>query len=244
MGLEAVELVMELEEAFGVRLEAGEFSGSPTPRMIGDLIFSKLESTKERSCSSQRAFYLLRRMFISTFSLERKTVTPDMPFRNLIPKARERELWQQMKDVIAARQWPALERPLWMSRSLLVVALVIVGLVICASIYSSINTGEHAISSTISAMMGGLIRGIVFVMILAVPSLVVVDLLTRSFRVCIPSRFQSIRDLIPYALTSERLKWTREGVSIVIKRIVMEQFGIKESEYTEDSRFIEDFGMG
>ncbi len=73
--------------------------------------------------------------------------------------------------------------------------------------------------------------------------IIAADWLTRSFEVCIPSCYQSIRDLIPYALTSGRLKWTREGVSIFVKQIVMEQLGLDESDYTEDSRFIEDFNL-
>ena len=73
---------------------------------------------------------------------------------------------------------------------------------------------------------------------------IVVALLTRPFRVHIPNRFKSIRDVIPYAMTSDRIAgWTREDVAGVVKRLTMDQLGLQESEYTEDSRFAEDFRM-
>lgn len=84
MGLDGIELVMALEEAFGVELTDAEVERTVTPRKIGDLIFSKLQSTDQRICQSQRAFYLLRKTFMRQFGLPRANITPDMSFRSLI----------------------------------------------------------------------------------------------------------------------------------------------------------------
>lgn len=78
MGLDGVELVMKLEEAFRVELKGDEAIQTVTPRMVGDLIFSKLQSTDQRVCQSQRAFYLLRKAFVRHFGLWRAAVTPDV----------------------------------------------------------------------------------------------------------------------------------------------------------------------
>lgn len=50
MGLDGVELVMAAEEAFGVTLTAGDVEQMTIPRMLGDLIFSKLQSTDQSVC--------------------------------------------------------------------------------------------------------------------------------------------------------------------------------------------------
>ena len=42
---------------------------------------------------------------------------------------------------------------------------------------------------------------------------------------------------------SDGVKWTREEVSVLVKEIVKEQLGVSEDKYTEDSHFINDFGM-
>lgn len=152
------------------------------------------------------------------FNLERKQVRPDMPFRKLIPKAQEKDIWEQIKTTIAAKQWPGLERPLWLTRLLIAFGIVIVGAVIC---------------------FGGLALGMLLLILYTITAF----LLTRPFEVCIQPCYQTVRDLILYTLTSERLKWSREGISIFVKQIVTEQLGLDESEYTEDSRFVEDFNM-
>jgi hypothetical protein len=87
MGLDGVELVMEFEEAFGVELKDEEVTEIRTPRMVIDLIFSKLKATDERICQSQPAFYILRKVFMNVLGLDRKSITPDMQFRSLIPRS-------------------------------------------------------------------------------------------------------------------------------------------------------------
>src|SRR3990170_8243586 len=97
MGLDGIELVMEFEEAFGVELKDEEVTKTVTPRMVIDLIFSKLKMADERVCRSQRAFYMVRKVLVQTFGLERKSITPDLRFRDCIPKTREKEAWEQIR---------------------------------------------------------------------------------------------------------------------------------------------------
>jgi acyl carrier protein len=117
MGLQGIELIMDFEEAFGVELTDAEAIESVTPRMIGDVIFSKLKATDERICQSQRAFYILRRAFIRIFNIDRKSITPDTQFRDFIGRSQEKEIWEQLRLAVAARSWPKLTLPLTASRN-------------------------------------------------------------------------------------------------------------------------------
>lgn len=110
MGLDGVELVMALEEAFGVELKDEEVFKAVTPRLIGDIIFSKLQATDERVCQSQRSFYVLRRALMRQFGLRRGEVTLDRKLREFIPRERERDLWPALKEAVQARSWPRLVR--------------------------------------------------------------------------------------------------------------------------------------
>lgn len=47
MGLEIVELILDLEETFGVELKDEEVIEATIPRMICDLIYSKLKDKDE-----------------------------------------------------------------------------------------------------------------------------------------------------------------------------------------------------
>ena len=137
MGLDGVELVMALEEAFGVDLINDDLSKTVSPRLIGDVIFSKLQATDERLCQSQRAFYILRKALMGLLGLKRQEVTLDCRLSAFIPRERERELWPQLQTVVGARTWPRLARPKWMSPSLAWVAIAI----IAATAWLSVSYG-------------------------------------------------------------------------------------------------------
>lgn len=235
MGLDGVELVMEFEEEFGIELKDEEAVETETPRMVVDLIYSKLKNIDEHTCQTQRTFYILRKAFVKMFELERKSITPDMRFRSLIDKSKEKEIWEQIRIAIAARRWPEFIRPLWMSRVLIAAGFAIFIVTFCTVIFYSVRVGlVDAQGITTAAFLG---------ILPVIPFAIIAARLTRPWKIYIPPEFKSIRDLIPYAVTSDRIKWDREVVSIRVKQIVMEQLGLEESYYTEDSRFIEDFNM-
>lgn len=66
---------------------------------------------------------------------------------------------------------------------------------------------------------------------------------TRRFKTRIPWRIRRIRHLIPYAVSSDQVAWTRDQVSVMVKQLVMQQLGVSEKKYREDADFIKDFGM-
>jgi acyl carrier protein len=228
MGLDGVELVMNLEEAFGVQITDEEATNCRTPRMVIDMIFSKLKTADEHVCRSQRAFYAIRRVLVQTFGLERKSITPDMRLRDIIPESRQKELWEQFKAALSPNNWPALALPRWMSRSILT---------LCVAVFATGAVIEIHLSGRVGS---GLACGVALAGLFGIAA----ALLSRPYCICIPAHIESIRDLIPHAITSDRMAgWNREDVAIVVKRLTAEQLGLDESEFTEDSRFVEDLHM-
>jgi len=72
---------------------------------------------------------------------------------------------------------------------------------------------------------------------------VATDRATRRFGQYIPSTCSRIRDLVPYALTSEFILWHRDQIAALVRKIVIEQLGLRDEQYREDAHFREDFGM-
>lgn len=68
-------------------------------------------------------------------------------------------------------------------------------------------------------------------------------LATERCRTRIPEKLRRIRDLVPYAGSSDHIEWTRQKVAAVVKVIVMEQLGLSESDYREDADFAKDLGL-
>jgi len=236
MGLDSVELVMDLEDAFGIELKDEEVTETRTPRMVIDLIFSKLKAADEHVCRSQRAFYAIRKVLVQTFGLERKSITPDMQLRDRIPKSREREVWKQIRMALGPNHLRGLVRPSWLTRALMTTALALFSVIVIAMIRLSWGAG--------STVKEGVLQGVVLGLFAAALFGIVAGRLTRPLCIYIPSRMKSIRDLIPRNLASDRVTgWTREEVAVVVKRLVTEQLGLQGSDYTEDSRFRDDFNM-
>ena len=236
MGLDALELVLRFEEAFGVELQSDDrVADAATPRMVVDLIFSQLRMAREPVCRSQRAFYIIRTTLVQTFGLPRSLITPDMPLREHLSRSQEKQMWDEVRSALLTRDWPSLVWPRWMSRLMRVCSLMVFGVAIAAVVYLSRNAGLSA-NVVLLAVFAGLIMAGLFGFI--------ADRLARPFCVCIPASIRSVRDMMPYAMTSAKLEgWTRGEVSAVVKCLVIDQLGIRESEYTEDSSFPDDFRL-
>ena len=99
MGLDGIEMIMAIEEAFGVELSVDEYVQAKTPRLAGDIIFSKLQATDEKLCQTQRAFYLLRKALVKRFGLKRAEITPNTEFRSLVPPEQELDFWNGLKQL-------------------------------------------------------------------------------------------------------------------------------------------------
>jgi hypothetical protein len=118
MGLDGVELVMSIEEGFGVTIADAEAAACVTPAAVIDLVYGKLRASDERVCVSQRAFYLLRKGLTQTLGVSRREVGLTADIRSLTAGRPEREVWDDLKAAVQARSWPALARPRWLTASM------------------------------------------------------------------------------------------------------------------------------
>ena len=227
MGLDSVELVMALEEAFGVSIANEEAEALTTPRAVIDLLFTKLQQTDARTCQTQRAFYLLRRGVMTQFGRPRDQVTLDLPIRSLMSPRAERLAWPALGRAVSARTWPALDRPAWMVRALHHAGLLLFLLALAAAWRRGLGVMAALLSGGLAFL---LFEGVAFG-------------LTRRFVAYIPASYRTLRDLVPAVLSSDHIAWTREQVAARVKQVVLEQLGLKESEYREDAEFVRDFGV-
>lgn len=218
MGLDAVELVMATEEAFGVTLTNAEAEVAVTPGHLIDLVFGKLRCGDERVCLSQRAFYLLRKGLVTTLGVSRQSITPAVDIRLFLKGRLERETWYGLRKAVEARRWPALARPKWLVGWMWLVSI---------SAFFVLFTVIHW----------------AFAALVTVWIAFAVNQLTQEMRSRIPVGFCTVRSLVPYAMTSEAIAWRRDQVAAKVRKLVIEQLGLKEGEYREDAHFIKDLGM-
>ncbi len=218
MGLDGVSLVIAIEEGFGVTIADAEAEACLTPAAVIDLVFSKLRVSDQRVCVTQRAFYALRHGLVRTLGVARREVDLGTDVRSLQKGRSEREMWSDLRSAVHARTWPALTRPRWLTAGLWILSLGTFG--------ALISQFHWVIAATATGLVA-----------------TAAARLTRRFRTCIPARYSRLRELIPFAATSDTIVWTRDQVASLVKKLVIEELGLKEDQYREDAHFVKDLGM-
>lgn len=96
MGLDTVELVMEIEDTFEVKIPDADAERMMTPGDVADWLVKRLmpPAYLPPTCMSARAFYFLRSGLRTTYGVKRRDVRPATLIGDLIPVA-QREGWRR-----------------------------------------------------------------------------------------------------------------------------------------------------
>lgn len=108
MGLDGLEFVMSLEDAFGIHIPDEVVVHLVTPRMVVDWLDEQLVKGLNRVCLDQRAFYILRRAAMSTLRQPRARFRPSTRWEDVIPRRGRRRAWTLLRHAVGASKWPAL----------------------------------------------------------------------------------------------------------------------------------------
>jgi acyl carrier protein len=227
MGLDIVELVMSIEESFGLELPDAEAEKLVTPAQLIEYILSQVKLTDQSVCLSRRTFYALRRTLMADFACTRRQVKPDVLLESLIPRPNRRAAWQRTQAALQSKSWPELHRPAW---------LVIILFVVFAG--SSIGFWAAGLPPWAAALLG------------VVPWRLAL-IATKPFRTEFPQSCLTAGELArflvghaPGLLAPTGRVWTREEVAVTVRRLTIEHLGLRPEQYREDARFVEDLGAG
>jgi hypothetical protein len=125
MGLDGVEMVMAVEEAFEIHIEDHEAEKIFTPRQLIDLVMAKVANVETETCLTHRAFNLLRSFLVSKLGLNRSEITPRTKLTALFPTERRREFLQKFQMQLGGGSAPRLVAPGWLQILMLGFALVL-----------------------------------------------------------------------------------------------------------------------
>jgi hypothetical protein len=222
MGLDGVDLVLGVEEAFGISISDEEAASIRTPRQLTDLVMAHLATAPSAACLSQISFHRLRRSLIADFGISRPTVKPDSSWQHLLPSGRRPEHWKKLSESLRL-VLPPLERPGWMLWLMLIVS-VAAGLWIYSLAGSAL-----AILATFSC--GACLA-----------------VLTSPARQAFPASCRSVGTTARYlaATAPAQFKapsepWSRAQVRSIVDGVIREVLGV--SEVPEDADSVEDLGL-
>jgi hypothetical protein len=232
MGLDTVELIMEIEEAFDISIPDDRASAMLT---VGDVYEFILEKTadstlKSSTCLTAAAFYDLRR-HVRSLGLSHSTIRPKTQLDQAIPMTGRQASWQALSSQMDLR-FPRLGRPSWL-------VLLICMLVAVVASASFRGFAQHNV-------VAGIIAAVVF----GVSSSALLILLTQPFAVYPASTCSTIRDLVTnlvatnYNTLATRYS-TRNPTDVwnALQLIVAEQLGVDRSVVVPHARFVQDLGV-
>ena len=240
MGLDSVELVMQVEDAFDIAITNAEAEKIRTPRDLIELVMAKVGRSDVAVCLTQRAFHRLRRAFMSELHLKRSELQLDTPTEVLLPLPNRKRLLESVCRTVGVSASPALQRPRWLVNTIFAASLAVFS---AGSLALPHYYNGNSVWLNFLMQCNWLMR-----LVAAIALLKIGYLATRSMTNDFPAHLTTVRGLTRWLVANHPAliggppgQWSREKVAEKMREIVIDQLGIRD--YREDGRFVEDFGI-
>ena len=237
MGLDAVELVMDVEEAFEFSIPDEGYAQMRTVGELHQYILRQLEvqhqlHAEHRTCPSVPAFVEIRLAITSLLAIDRKFVRPSSQLASIIPRRLRRNIWQQLQEK-AHINLPPLVLPVGLRQLTRLASLGILIAAACGCV----------------SLLG--LPG----MLLALPICIGLSMAlfagSRPLAFAFPSGFRTVADIVraarpphyppqrqpPFAADSDAV-WHK------LVEIIVNVLAVSPSEVRPSARFIEDLRAG
>jgi acyl carrier protein len=228
MGLDSVELLMEVEDAFGFSIPDEDAAGMDTVGKLYDYILAHRVEGKQEGCLTSVAFYRLRRVLTSICGLARRDVHPSIETAKVIPAMRRRR-WSQLQASMGLRL-PALRRPAWVTATATILGCA---LVVAAAVFLAARGGTTAI-----VLLGACV-------IVAVPWLLYQ--VTLPLAVVIPTECATVGGLAKAilqknygAISDQCQRANAEEAWTALRDLIVKQLGVRPDEVTREASFVKD----
>jgi acyl carrier protein len=235
MGLDLVELVIEVEKAFDINILNADAEKIITVGQLYDYVVAKLPAQETDRCLSAAAFYRFRRALTVQFGIDRRAVHPSTLIAGTVLEPKRRSDWRLLEQRLDWRL-PSLVRPAWMSVALMGLLAGWILAVIAASGWA-----------------GGIAVGGLLVACASVFGAILLSLtafhLTTPFATRFPGDCSTVRGMVRSALllnygklSTEGPGWNRQEVWDCLRAIIVKQLGVPPDRVVESAELVKDFG--
>src|SRR5262245_50937116 len=108
MGLDGVEFVMAVEEAFQIAIPDEAAQQMLTLFDVVTYVYGRVGSEQGHGCAEQRAFYRLRHASMKVFAQPRKAIRPPARWDAILPPRQRRHNWHLLHKATGTPHWPRL----------------------------------------------------------------------------------------------------------------------------------------
>lgn len=109
MGLDTVELIMKVEDHFGIKISDQEAEQISTIQDFSDVVYKHIEHRAPEKCISQLLFYRLRQTVKRIFELDVAPITPKTKLADVFSRVDAKMGWELLESELGLRM-PAFYR--------------------------------------------------------------------------------------------------------------------------------------
>lgn len=231
MGLDGVELVLEVEDRFRIKLPDAECSRVRTVADLAALVISQLPVARA-ACPTARSFFRIRKHLVEHGGFHRRSLRPATSLEAAFPRPVRRQLWKLLAD--AEPYVPRLQLSKRASRSFDAIGLFLM-----------ISWAAGLVALTLEfGVWGGVLSAS-----LLVGGIVVFCRVRDLWAIELPKSCETLGDLarenspqvVPFDAGEQLVANLR--VLEQIQTITANQLGLLREKVSPESRFVEDLGM-
>ncbi len=232
MGLGGVELIMAIEDEFGIDIADGDAETLTTPGEVTDYVMARIRT--DARCPSQTGFYRLRSILMKTFDMPRNAIRPDTPLSDFIQND-VRQDWQRIWAAIGKPDdYPKLRhRPFIVFATMFLLPIALAVFIIFNPLAVT-TIGEQTLLHPFQLLL--FLLGFLFFHLVARFAL-------RKTARHLPLAYTSVKSLVPFMGSVKTACWTRQEVLEKVILLTSKQLGTPTEKIREDSKFIRDLGM-
>ncbi len=108
MGLDVVEFVMMVEDAFDLKIPDHEAETIATPGELVEYLMKRLPKEATGACLTQRAYYRIREAVVRVLGHPPAALQPETRWEELIPPKNRRGTWRLLHVAAKPMKWPRL----------------------------------------------------------------------------------------------------------------------------------------
>lgn len=240
MGLDAVELILRVEDKFAISIDDDEAAKASTVGDLYNIVLSKLDVTP--GCLTSKAFYLTRRALIECLGLPRRSIHPGTALSQFLPDETRQSQWQSIQERIGLAT-PSLRVPAALKQAFYKGAFFISSGIAATLCIACLWRGWFAASVIVLSVVLWVALSIASMSIakrLLSPKLATelpADTAGELARVVLSMNYQH------FAPPEAPAKPTNEEIWKRLVDIIQDQLQIDREEIVPNARFVDDLGV-
>jgi acyl carrier protein len=232
MGLDSVEILVNVENAFGITIPNFEAEKITTVGDIHSIVWRNVQGRQSMRCKSQQLYYKLRHALITKFKVDNNDVELNASLNDIFPKTNRRLLYRKLERELQLKLPPLVLPAVWKNTLRITGVLAIAG----SLVFSLIIVNQFNYTRWLYLLPGmGILLTIFFSNILDAVRTVFEPAIVRTYT-------QKVLSL-NYATLIQQSGPNRKEMEIVINNIIAETIGLELHEVSPEKSLTNDLGI-